>query len=122
MTIDSSALGISRESIIQALLAEGVEGLSGSYQNLHLLPMYQNKIAYGSRGFPWTSDICKREVSYQKGICPVAEELNDRSYLGFAMCAFDLEDEEVDLIVNAFTKVWSNLDSLMKYEQLQRHV
>jgi perosamine synthetase len=122
MTLDSSALGISRESIIQALLAEGVEGLSGSYQNLHLLPMYQKKIAYGSRGFPWTSDICKREVSYQKGICPVAEELNDRSYLGFSMCAFDLEDKEVDLIVNAFTKVWSNLDSLMKYEQLQQHV
>jgi dTDP-4-amino-4,6-dideoxygalactose transaminase len=116
MTLDISALGVSRQSIIQALLAEGVEGLSGSYQNLHLLPMYQKRIAYGSRGFPWTSDICKREVSYQKGICPVAEELNDRSYLGFAMCAFDLEDKEVDLIVHAFTKVWSNLDSLMKHE------
>jgi len=112
MTLDPAVLGVPRTRILEALAAEGVQGLSGAYQNLHLLPMYQKKIAYGSRGFPWTSDICHREVSYAKGICPVAEELNDSSYLGFATCMHQLTDPEVDMLVAAFHKVWASLSAL----------
>jgi perosamine synthetase len=112
MTLDPAILGVPRARILEALAAEGVQGLSGSYQNLHLLPMYQKKMAYGSKGFPWTSDICRREVSYSKGICPVAEELNDSTYLGFAMCLHQLTDPEVDMLVAAFRKVWANLSAL----------
>jgi len=111
LVLDIEELGVSRERIHVALLAEGV-AVSDRYQNIHLLPMYQRKIAYGSRGFPWTSDICRRDVDYRRGICPVAEQLNDSSYLGFGMCAYDLTDADVDLIVAAFRKVWSNLDIL----------
>ena len=74
--------------------------------------MYQQKIAYGSKGFPWSSDICHRDVDYSKGICPVAEELNDSTYLGLGMCVYDLSDEDVDLIVRAFRKVWAALEVL----------
>lgn len=112
MVLDITQIGVPRARIVEALQAEGVSGLGSSYANLHLLPMYQQKIAYGSKGFPWTSDICHREVSYQRGICPVAEELNDRSYMGFAMCMHELTDEDVDLMVSAFRKVWANLAAL----------
>jgi hypothetical protein len=71
--------------------------------------MYQKKIAYGRGGFPWTADFCKRDVSYAKGICPVAEDLHDRTYLGFEMCMNELKNEDIDLIVAAFKKVWSFL-------------
>mgnify|MGYP001500971040 CR=1 FL=1 len=47
MTLDLEVLKVNRETIIQALEAEGIEGLTNGYQNIHLLPMYQNKIAYG---------------------------------------------------------------------------
>lgn len=76
MVLDVEQLDVSRARIIEALEAEGVKGLAGGYTNIHLLPMYQQKIAYGSKGFPWTSDICRRDVSYHKGICPVAERLH----------------------------------------------
>jgi dTDP-4-amino-4,6-dideoxygalactose transaminase len=112
MVLDTTLLGVSRDRICEALAAEGVEGLSPHYANLHLLPMYQKRIAYGSKGFPWTSDICRREVSYARGICPVAEELQDRSYLGYLMCLNELSDSEVDLVVAAFRKVWSSLEAL----------
>lgn len=112
MVLDIDLLGVSRARIAEALIAEGISGLSTAYQNLHLLPMYQKKIAYGSRGFPWTSDICQREVIYAKGICPVAETLQDSSYLGFAMCVHELTDENIDLMVAAFRKVWSQMESL----------
>lgn len=112
MILNTKDLGITREVIIKALEAEGVAGLSAGYSCVHLLPMYQNKIAYGSKGFPWTSDICRREVSYQRGICPVAEELHEISYLGFEMCVYDLMDNDVDLIVAAFKKVWKQIACL----------
>jgi len=112
MILDIEQLGVSREKICAALEAEGVTGLVAGYVNIHLLPMYQKKIAYGSSGFPWTSDICKREVSYAKGICPVAEELHDKTFLGFEMCLHELNSVDVDLIVSAFKKVWSQLDLL----------
>lgn len=112
MILDINQLGVSRARIIEALEAEGVSGLAGGYVNVHLLPVYQQKIAYGSKGFPWSSDICKRDVNYKKGICPVAETLHDSSYLGYEMCVNELSDNDIDLIVDAFRKVWGQLAEL----------
>lgn len=112
IVLDIEQLGVSRARIVEALVAEGVVGLAAGYANLHLLPMYQQKIAYGSKGFPWTSDICHRDVSYQKGICPVAEKLHEFTYLTFAMCMHELFDDDVNLMVMAFRKVWDNLGLL----------
>jgi perosamine synthetase len=114
MVLDTQLLGVNRATVLNALEAEGVTGLAAGYACVHLLPMYQKKMAYGSKGFPWTSDICRREVSYQKGICPVAETLHETSYLGFEMCMHELSDMDVDLITRAFRKVWSHMASLKK--------
>lgn len=112
MCLDVAALGICREHLLKALMAEGVPALSGRYQNLHMLPMYQRKMAYGSKGFPWTSDICKREVSYARGICPVAELLQEVEFFCLGTCSYEYNDEEVDMIIAAFRKVWNNLEAL----------
>jgi dTDP-4-amino-4,6-dideoxygalactose transaminase len=109
MVLDTEKLGVGRDRICQALIAEGIEGLSPRFANLHLLPMFQRKIAYGSKGFPWSSSICHRDVDYRRGICPVAEELQEKSYLGYLMCLDELSDHECDLIVAAFRKVWGQM-------------
>ncbi len=112
MTLDKNIIKVSREKIQNALEAEGMQGLDPGYINVHLLPMYQNKMAYGSSGFPWNSEICKREVTYKKGICPVAEELHESTYLGFNNCDFDITDDQIDSIGLAYRKVFSQLESL----------
>jgi len=112
MVLDEKVLGVSRGRIYEALQAEGVP-IGKSYQNLHLLPMYQQKMAYGTKGFPWTSEICKRDVDYRKGICPVAEKLQDNSYLSIGMCVYDFSSEDIDRIVTAFHKVWGRMSSLV---------
>jgi perosamine synthetase len=112
LILDTAFLRVSREKIHTALVAEGVPGLAQGYQNVHLLPMYQKQMAYGSKGFPWTSDICRRSVDYKKGICPVAEKLHDETYMGLEMCAHELLDQDVDLIAAAFRKVWKEMESL----------
>ena len=111
--LDIDSLGISRARLIEALEAEGVVGLGAGYVNVHMLPLYQNKVAYGSKGFPWSSDICKREVSYEKGICPIAEELHDSTFLSLANCIHEMTEEDVKLIIAAFKKVWSQMDELL---------
>ena len=103
---------VSRERIVEALEAEGVDGLANGFANIHMLPMYQNKIAYGSKGFPWTSDINRREITYGKGVCPTAEYLHEYSVIGYEMCLHQLRDPDVDLIAKAFEKVWDNLEEL----------
>ena len=115
LQIDKEKLGISRKVLCQALRAEGVM-VSEGYSNLHLLPMYQKKIAYGSKGFPWSSEICKREIRYEKGICPVAEKLQDETFFSFGMCVYDLNEKDIDLIFQAFKKIWSNLEKLKKID------
>jgi len=115
LILDIEALHVSRIRIAEALAAEGL-GILTSYQNLHLLPMYQKKMAYGSRGFPWSSDICHRDVNYSKGICPLAEELNDSTFLGVGLCTYDLSDRDIDLIVESFRKVWASMHELASHD------
>ncbi len=117
LVLDLQKLGVKRSTIISALEAEGVSGLTSGYTNIHKLPMYQKKIAYGSNGFPWSSSVCHRDVDYSSGICPVAEELHENTFLGFEMCLHDLPNNDVDLIAQAFKKVWNNLDALKVFEK-----
>jgi perosamine synthetase len=112
MILDTKELGVSRDKIFKALVAEGVPGLIQGYQNIHLFPLYQQKIAYGLCVFRWSSDICKRQVDYNKGICPVAEAYHDSFFLGMVMCLYEFSFSDIDLIVNAFKKVWSHLKEL----------
>ncbi|MBL11062.1 MAG: pyridoxal-5'-phosphate-dependent protein [Acidiferrobacteraceae bacterium] len=112
LVLDLELLQLDRNTIHQALVAEGIEEMAAGYTNLHLLPMFQKKIAYGTKGFPWTSDICHRNVDYTIGICPVAESLHAESFLAIPMCLYEFSDADVDLVINAFHKVWSGLDKL----------
>lgn len=114
MTLDLKALGVSRQQLVDALRAEGVPGIVNGYQNLHLLPMFKHKIAYGSKGFPWTSPYCSRDIQYGPGTCPVAEELHARTFLGLNLCMCEYKPQDVELLIGAFRKVWANLDVLRR--------
>ena len=110
--LDIDKLGVQRSALINALRAEGVPGLMDGYQNVHLLPMFRNKIAYGTNGFPWSSPHCDSEFEYRPGICPVAEELHEKTFLGLNWCMYQYSPADVDLMIKAFQKVWENLNEL----------
>jgi perosamine synthetase len=112
LILDVKVLGVSRDRVLEALRAEGVPGLAGGYQNLHLLPLFRNKIAYGTKGFPWSSPYCESELKYELGLCPIAEKLHSETFLALNICMNELPAEDVALIVQAFHKVWSHLEVL----------
>ena len=109
MILDVENLKITRGKIINALQAEGVEGLMPGYQNLHLLPIFQKKIAYGNNGFPWPENS---KISYELGTLPVSEKLHFESFMGFNFCMFELNEATIKNIIKAFQKVWANIESL----------
>jgi dTDP-4-amino-4,6-dideoxygalactose transaminase len=112
LTLDVEALGVSRQRIVEALRAEGVPSLMAGYQNLHLLPLFRNKIAYGTKGFPWNSPYCISDIQYGPGLCPVAEKLHSETFLGLNICMNELPPADVALIIEAFRKVWTQLDQI----------
>jgi perosamine synthetase len=111
LLLDVEKLKLSRIMINKSLVAEGVPVGQG-YTNIHLLPLYQNKIAYGKKGFPWNSNIYKGKVKYNKGICPVAEELHEKKIISIPVCMYEWENKDIDLVIKAFHKVWSQLDEM----------
>jgi perosamine synthetase len=112
ITLDPTQVGVSRRTLVAALRAEGVPGIISGYQNVHLYPLFQKRIAYGKGGFPWSSPYCTREVRYERGICPVAERLHSENFLGINICLNDYDAEDVRRVVAAFRKVWSQRDTL----------
>jgi len=112
MILDLNIIRVTRKKIVDALEAEGVQGLMRGYVNLHLLPVFQKKIAYGSKGFPWSYKDSRNNIDYSKGICPNAENLQDNTFLGFEICLFELNQIDIKNIGAAFKKVWSNIENL----------
>ena len=112
IVIEPHVLQIPRAKIVAALEAEGVPGLMAGYLNLHEFPLFRKKMAYGRKGFPWVGGPYSGNVSYEHGICPVAEDLHQSSMIGLQLCLFDYSDADIDSIVEAFRKVWRNIDHL----------
>lgn len=110
--VDEKITKVHKDLIFEALKAEGIPALGNRYVNLHLYPMYQEKIAYGKNGFPWTSNLYKENVSYKEGICPVAEAMNKSRYLNIGLGLIKLDQQKCQQIVKAFDKVWRKLDCL----------
>jgi dTDP-4-amino-4,6-dideoxygalactose transaminase len=106
ITLKLQKLKANREIIAKALKAEGVQGLSEGYTNIHQLPIYQSKIAFGKYGFPWSLRE-DRDFSYAHGICPVAESYHEESLLTLELCQYEYTDKDVELTVTAFKKVLS---------------
>lgn len=109
--IDKALVAVSRAVIVKALRAEGVPGLSEGYQNLHLLPVFQQKRAFGKQGFPWNQAI-NSSYDYSKGICPVAESYHDELFIGFGITGLALKKKHIAQVGAAFRKVWENLENL----------
>ena len=70
--------------------------------------MYQNKIAYGRNGYPWSASESSKNINYSEGICPVAEKLHAETFLELEICRFELNEVEIQLIISVFKKVFDH--------------
>ncbi|MCB2297185.1 DegT/DnrJ/EryC1/StrS family aminotransferase [Clostridium tagluense] len=114
--------GISREKFIEAVNAElapfemreteGVKFGCGYVRPLYLQPIYQKLIAYGDKGCPFKCPHYKGQVNYNKGICPVCEDMHYEKVITHEYMVPSMKKEDMDDIVAAFMKVWNNIGEI----------
>lgn len=109
---DAKVIGVSREVFVNALKAEGVSIGTGYVQPIYLEPLYQQRIAFGKDGFPFTYPGYKGSVSYEKGVCPVTERMHFEELLCGDLCHANLTQNDLNDIANAFEKVVQHIDEL----------
>lgn len=104
--------GFSRARLTEALAAEGIPIRGGYVRPLYLEPLYQKKIAIGSKGFPFVGPHYDGLVNYDKGICPVAEDLYENKVLINAYVYPPLLRADMEQIVAGVDKVYTHADKL----------
>lgn len=101
-----------RDVLVSALRAEGVPGLMSGYQNIHKLPLFQQQLAVGSEGWPFSLlKKSKRNELYQTRLA-VAEFYHSNTFFGINMCAHNYTPSDLEQIIAAFKKVWRLAPSL----------
>ncbi len=108
MRYDATATGVSRKVFCEALKAEGLPIFEGYVKPLYLLPVFQKRIAIGSKGFPF--DLTER--TYQKGLCPITERMHEQELIGVSVCSYALPQSELDQVIEGITKVYKNRSEL----------
>lgn len=112
MTYDAAQVGLPRARFIEALQAEGIPVGSGYPRPLYHNPLFQDRLAYGKQGCPFTCHLYQGTVSYAQGLCPVAEDLCARSALWTFVVRPPADERDMQDIVEAFEKVLGSVGEL----------
>jgi len=109
--LDAVELGVDRGRFSRALAAEGFPHFTGYVAPLYWLPIFQRRKAIGRDGFPFN---LAPHVSYERGLCPVAERMHVTELMGFEPCIHNLSDHDIDQLIAAFRKVHANRAELRR--------
>jgi dTDP-4-amino-4,6-dideoxygalactose transaminase len=109
---DESKTDVPRKKFVAALNAEGIPMVEAYVKPIYLEPMYQQRVAFGKDGYPFTYPGYEGNVSYDKGICPVTERMYYQELMFTNVCHAGVQKEDLDDMVNAFYKLYDNLEAL----------
>ena len=110
VVLEDNALAIGRDRICNALQNNGLFEVEQGYENLHLLPIYQVRNAYGKSNLPWGLDEYFNASNYEKGSCIVAEEYKENSLFLLPLCVYELSDVDVAKVLAIFDITWRELE------------
>lgn len=125
LKFDANVAGVGRDAFISAVKAElkphamrekeGVKVSCGYVKPLYLQPMFQKKIAYGSKGFPFVNPWHGDVADYSRGICPVAEKMHFEELFIHEMMVPSMEKSDLDDVIRAFEKVWEHREEIKEF-------
>jgi perosamine synthetase len=101
-------VGCSRAAFSRALAAEGFPNAEGYVLPIYQIPMFQQRIAIGRHGFPFSL----RPRTYPAGLCPVTEAMYQTHLLQFQPVSWQVDDEQVDMLIEAVRKVYEQAPAL----------
>lgn len=119
---DANLTGVHRNRFVEAVKAElsttelreteGVKIGGGYVKPIYLQPIFQQKIAYGKNGCPWSCEKYSGKVSYKEGLCPVTEKMHNDILITHELMRPPMTIDDLDDVIKAFTKVWNNIKHL----------
>jgi len=112
VTLAPGVVPVPSRTFVRVLNAEGMSFYSG-YEPLYLQPLYQMRIAFGKDGCPLACGHYQGHARYERGLCPVAERLQDE-VLSTEVVRPPLTIQDMDEIVEAFSKVLSQPEELLR--------
>ncbi len=104
---DEAKIGIPRALFINALQAEGIPFDAGYVRPLYLSPLYHDKK-------PFAFEHYKGNARYDKGLCPVAERMNEREVILTQMARPPATVADMEDIVRAFHKILASKRDLVQ--------
>jgi perosamine synthetase len=110
-------IGISRDTFVKAMRAEGFNAAAGYQKPLYLFPMYQQKRMFPHSQFPFVSTEYPSDVSYAKGICPVAERMYEERLVTTTVYQPPNTEAEVDAFADVMRRIEVQAPALQEYEQ-----
>lgn len=104
-SFDEAQIGIPRDLFCKALNSEGIPCGAGYVKPLYLSPLYSEKRAFAFKHY-------LGKANYEKGICPVAESLNEKEVVTITDCRPPSTLSDMQDIVDAIHKIINNKDEL----------
>tara|TARA_B110001454_G_scaffold165855_1_gene155674 strand:- start:5080 stop:6357 length:1278 start_codon:yes stop_codon:yes gene_type:complete len=98
---DGEKIGIDRDKFCEALKAEGIPCNAGYVKPLYLNPLYTERRTFAFKHY-------KGNTKYEKGICPIAESLYEKSVVLIPVCRPPATLKDMDDIFNAISKIIKN--------------
>ena len=105
-SFDETKIGLSRDLFCEALNSEGIPCWEGYLKPLYLNPLYQEKRAYAFKHYTGN-------VSYEKGICPVSEELYEKKLICTMVCRSPATLDDMKDVIKAIHKIIDNKNELL---------
>jgi dTDP-4-amino-4,6-dideoxygalactose transaminase len=115
MKYDESITGLSRKNFVEAINAEGYYLRGGYLRPIYLEPMFRQKICFGKQGHPFILNSRNDEIKYEKGLCPVAERLDDKEVILTNIIYPPLTTDDMDGFVRAIKKVLANAKDIEEH-------
>lgn len=105
MQLEVNKIKKSRKFIVDKLKKEGIPGLIEGYVNIHKLPIFKKKIAYGKKNFPWSLNKNYKKA-YRFDDLYNTELLHNKTFFAIEVCLYELSMKDVEIISKKFFKVW----------------
>lgn len=103
MLYDATTTGMSRADFVAAVCAEGVPLRAAYVEPIYMLPIYQQRIAFGQAGYPF--NLAEEYICYQKGICPVVESMYEEKLILGDFCHSSVNTDDLNDVILAIKKV-----------------
>ena len=113
---NGNIVGISRDTFVDAMTAEGFPMSKGYVKPLYLIKMFQEQKVFNNTSFPFKNNYYSGSPTYNAGLCPVCERLWKKELTYTEICQYPRTSKHIDLFVKAVEKILQNISELADYE------